>query len=88
MWFRAARAFLGASQAEIAEQAGISLKSLSDLETMLTVPHESTLRKIRGAYEARGVEFLIEDQRCIGIRSQLLEIRPTARSGRWARGEG
>ena len=54
MWLRAARAFLGVPQAEIAKQANVSVKSISDLEQMLTTPYESTLKRLSEVYEALG----------------------------------
>jgi len=56
---RAARALLGWSQEELVERAGVSKKTIADLERGATqLPRTQTLAQITKAFEAAGIEFL------------------------------
>lgn len=67
---RAARALLSWSQNELSERAGINKNTVAAIETGKNVPHQDTYRKIVGAIESAGIEFLEHD----GVRK-----RPTDR---------
>ena len=45
------------TQRELAEAAGVSERAIAGFEAGETVPHNSTLQKIREALERRGIEF-------------------------------
>lgn len=55
---RAARALLDWSQHELAEHASLSIAAIKRLELGQGDPRESTVRSVRTALEAGGVEFL------------------------------
>jgi predicted transcriptional regulator len=65
---RGARAMLGLTQAELAERAGISKTGLNNIESGGTDPKASTLRAIKAALEAAGVEFISENGGGAGVR--------------------
>jgi transcriptional regulator with XRE-family HTH domain len=55
---RAARIAVGLSQAELAKAAGVSRPVVQDFEAVEgRVPIDNNLRAIRGALEAKGVQF-------------------------------
>ena len=58
---KAARAFLGLTQSELAEQAGVSLATVNNIERGVTVPHRASLQAIQLALEAAGIEFIDDD---------------------------
>lgn len=65
---RAARALLGWEQQELADQAGVSLTSLSRVER--NAQHDariSTLEKIRKALVAAGIEFINKSDGATGV---------------------
>ena len=55
---KAARAFLGLTQAELARKAGIGQATLNNLERDIATPHRSTLQVIQTALEKEGIEFI------------------------------
>ena len=65
---KAARAILGLKQAELAEQAGVALATVNNIERSVTVPHRASLQAIRLALEAAGVEFIDENGGGPGVR--------------------
>lgn len=65
---RAGRAMLNLSQKQLAAKAGISIATLNNIERgVQTDPKLSTVRAIQEALEAEGIEFLHEDNGCIGL---------------------
>lgn len=54
---RAARAFLGMSQAELAASAGVARLVVLHFEAESTKPRASSVAKIVAALRARGIEF-------------------------------
>lgn len=54
---RAARIALGMSQAELAQEAEVALRTVAKMETNGVVRLD-TLRKIQNAFESRGIKFL------------------------------
>jgi len=59
---RASRIALGMSQAELAQEAGVALRTVAKMETSGMVRWE-TLRKIQKALEAKGIRFLDRDEK-------------------------
>jgi len=65
---RAARGLLKWTQATLAHRAAISTVTLNMIENEAVRPRDSTLEAIRGALEAGGIEFLVEDGIGVGVR--------------------
>ncbi len=59
---------LAISQAELARQAGVSTTGLNNIERGAADPKASTLKAIRAALEAAGVEFIAENGGVPGVR--------------------
>ena len=55
---RAARALLGWTLDELAERSSISRGSIHRFESGIGEPRRSTVRLLREAFEAAGIEFL------------------------------
>ncbi len=65
---RAARALLNWSQGDLANNAGVGIVTVRQLEADVHVPRRATLAVIRGALEAAGVEFIEENGGGPGVR--------------------
>jgi DNA-binding XRE family transcriptional regulator len=65
---RAARAWLGLSQDQVATDAGVTKRTIAEFELDKRVPHDRTLRDIQASFERAGIEFLFEGARGVGIR--------------------
>ena len=65
---RAARGWLGWSQAELAEKASVSLSTARDFEKGRHAPITATLAAMQRALEAAGIEFIDEAGKPVGIR--------------------
>ena len=65
---RAARAWLNISQHELADRSLVSRRAIAEFERGASVPFDRTLRDIQRALEARGIEFLFDEQRAIGLQ--------------------
>ena len=65
---RAARAWVGLSQDELAHAAGITRRTLIRLENSEEAGSERTIKKVRVALEKRGIEFLFEGPQGVGVR--------------------
>ncbi len=65
---RAARAWLGMTQQDLANASMVDKKTIARFELGASVPHDRTLRDLRVALEARGVEFLFEGAVGVGLR--------------------
>lgn len=65
---RAARGLLGWSQIDLAEEAGIAVRTLISFEKGERVPRSSSLNAIRATLEAAGVEFIAENGGGAGVR--------------------
>ena len=59
---RAARAFVGMSQPDLAERVSVSLSTIANFENGRSVPYPKNMRDIIAALEAKGVEFTNSDQ--------------------------
>jgi ribosome-binding protein aMBF1 (putative translation factor) len=65
---RAARAWLGLSQEDLASAAKVAKKTIADFERGATIPHERTLRDIEQTLVSLGVEFQFEGSTGVGVR--------------------
>lgn len=54
---RAARGWLDLSQSQLAEAANVSLSTVRDFEKGRRVPIGNNLNAIKGALEAKGIQF-------------------------------
>ncbi|MBS0248399.1 MAG: helix-turn-helix transcriptional regulator [Proteobacteria bacterium] len=70
---RAARAWLGLSQEELAEISKVSARTIAHFEAGNRVPHDRTLRDLQVALEEMGIEFLFEGNKGVGVRLRLAE---------------
>ena len=66
---RAARAWLGWSQQELAQRARVGLSTVKDFERGDRKPMVNNLDAMRRAIEAAGVVLIEEDGRPVGIRA-------------------
>jgi DNA-binding XRE family transcriptional regulator len=66
---RAARSWLGISQQELADAAGVEVKTIHRIETGFRGATDRTLERIRRAFEATGIEFVFEGSKPVGLRS-------------------
>jgi len=65
---RGARAMLGWSQDELAQQAVVSRQTIADFERGARIPVRNNLIAIRRALEAGGIEFIPENGGGPGVR--------------------
>jgi predicted transcriptional regulator len=65
---RAARGWLGISQDELATLSGVAKRTIARFEKGLSVPYERTLRDLQSCLEEKGVEFLFEGSKGVGVR--------------------
>lgn len=67
---RAARALLRWAQNDLAERSGVSVPTIKRLENMAgeLSGHASTIRALRAALEAAGVDFIPENGGGAGVR--------------------
>ena len=66
---RAARAWLGISQDELARLSGVSTRTIAHFETASRIPHARTLRDIMRAFERLGIELQFEGLEGVGLRA-------------------
>lgn len=64
---RAARAWLGWSQQQLANKSGVSASTVRDFETGRRIPIANNLRAIRRALEDAGIQFLFADHVPLGV---------------------
>ena len=72
---RAARGLLDWSQLELAEQAGVGIVTVRQLEASVHEPRRATLDVVRRALEAAGVEFIDENGGGPGVRLRARTIK-------------
>jgi transcriptional regulator with XRE-family HTH domain len=65
---RAARGWLGWSQADLAAKARVSISTVRDFEKGRHMPIAATLDAMRRALTAAGIEFLDEAGSPVGVR--------------------
>jgi predicted transcriptional regulator len=68
---RAARALIGWSQKDLADQADLSQTGIARIENGTNHPNSSTIAKITAAFDKADVEFLGEN----GVRKRTGEIK-------------
>lgn len=68
---RAARALIGWSQGELAEQAGLSQTGIARIENGTNQPNSSTIDKITKAFDRADIEFIGET----GVKKKTGEVR-------------
>jgi predicted transcriptional regulator len=73
---RAARGLLGWNQQDLADQAGVGIVTVHQMEAGVTQPRRATLDVIRRAFERAGVEFIDENGGGPGVR---LRKRPRSK---------
>lgn len=77
---RGARGILGWSQSDLSERTGISATSIGAIENGSSTPRESSLIKIRTAFETGGIEFIGRE----GVKVRTGDVRTyKGRSGFW-----
>ncbi|MEA2876072.1 MAG: hypothetical protein QOF14_1268 [Hyphomicrobiales bacterium] len=54
---RAARALLDWTQKDLAEASKVGMKTIADYERGASTPYERTVRDLREAFKAAGIEF-------------------------------
>lgn len=64
---RAARAWLGWPQPELAKRAKVGLSTVRDFETGTRTPILNNRQAIQGALETAGVQFVFDGARATGI---------------------
>jgi ribosome-binding protein aMBF1 (putative translation factor) len=64
---RAARAWLGWPQPELAKRAKVGLSTIRDFETATRTPIQNNRQAIQNALEAAGVRLLFDNERAAGI---------------------
>jgi len=64
---RAARAWVGLSQQQLADEAGIAGRTLMRIENSEEPGSDRTMQKLRTALERHGIEFLFEGLQGVGI---------------------
>ncbi|WP_036003703.1 helix-turn-helix domain-containing protein [Bradyrhizobium yuanmingense] len=68
---RAARAWLGISQQALADAADIEVRTIHRIERGFQGATERTLRRIRSAFEAKGIVFLFDGGKPVGISIRI-----------------
>lgn len=75
---RAARGWLGWSQAELAKRAGVGVSTVQDFERGLRTPIANNVAAIRRAIEGGGIRLLFDDDgAAAGIARQEARISPS-----------
>ncbi|MGL3608532.1 helix-turn-helix domain-containing protein [Rhizobium sp. G187] len=64
---RAARGYLDWTQADLAEQSGVSRSTIRDFEGGRHPVHRSTEAQLRLAFERSGLAFTKEEFDCMGV---------------------
>ncbi|TAN53076.1 MAG: XRE family transcriptional regulator [Rhodospirillales bacterium] len=70
---RAARALLDWSRQDLAKAAHVAERTIVDFERGARTPYERTLRDIRSALEAAGVQFIDKNGGGAGVRMRVPE---------------
>ncbi|WMT76474.1 helix-turn-helix transcriptional regulator [Bradyrhizobium sp. Ash2021] len=68
MQIAAARAWLGLSQAKLAERTKVGLRTLKHFEAGERLPYDRTIEALVSYLEKRGVEFLMRGEVGVGIK--------------------
>jgi transcriptional regulator with XRE-family HTH domain len=73
---RAARAWLGWTQDDLARASTVAKRTIAEFELGNRVPYDRTLRDIRDAFERAGVGFLFEDKVGVGLTGPTVDVDP------------
>jgi DNA-binding XRE family transcriptional regulator len=65
---RAARAWIGLSQEELADEAGVARRTVIRLENSEEPRSDRIMEKLQIALEKHGIEFLYEGSKGVGVR--------------------
>lgn len=77
---RAARALIGWSQSDLADQASLSQTGIARIENGTNQPNSSTLAKIKAAFDRGNIEFIGNS----GVNKRVSEVRTLkGQSGFW-----
>lgn len=76
---RAARAWLGWTQDDLARASTVAKRTIAEFELGNRVPYDRTLRDIREAFERAGVTFIFEDKVGIGFTGPTVDVEPRPR---------
>lgn len=77
---RAARAWLGLSQTELAKISKVAPQTIKNFERDASAPYERTLRDIQKALEELGIEFVFDGGEGVGIHIRRGETRRAPKS--------
>jgi transcriptional regulator with XRE-family HTH domain len=83
---RAARALIQWSREELAEDCGVSIDTIADLETGREMPPEEVLGRLQAALEEGGAVFIPENGGGVGVRLKF-NSREVRAINKWE-GEG
>lgn len=64
---KAARALAGLTQRELAMAADIATPTIADFERGARRPHANNVKAMRQVFEERGIEFVVEESRIVGL---------------------
>lgn len=76
---RAARALLGLKQTDLAGQAGITQKELSEFETERKRPSAKSSEKLRRVFEAKGLQFIAVNSASSELEGTGVRWRPESK---------
>ena len=79
---RAARAWLGLSQTELAKISKVAPQTIKNFERGASEPYERTLRDIQKTLEELGIEFVFDREEGIGIHIRRSEAKRAPNSRR------
>lgn len=65
---KAARAMTGLSQDQLAQRSGVAVSTIIPFEQKQRKPYASTVKKLRTALEAAGIDFIEENGGGPGLR--------------------
>lgn len=71
---KAARALTGLTQRDLALEADIATPTIADFERGARRPHANNLKSIRRVFEERGIEFLEEESKIVGLYFKKINI--------------
>ena len=76
---RAARALLGITQPQLANEAGLGLSTIVDFEKIRRPVSDDAIRAIQSAFDKRDIEFIDENGGGAGVRLRRPSQHPKRR---------
>lgn len=73
---RAARAWLGWTQDDLAKASTVAKRTIAEFELGNRVPYDRTLRDIREAFERAGIVFIFEEKAGTGFTGPTVDVDP------------